>query len=73
MLLKGLEHVLQSVEHILSDHVVFRNTRNRLFLAGTFGIPGSPCLFRGVQGLVVAEGDFREVFRCRGCFILCII
>jgi len=30
------------IGYILSDHVMFRNTRNTLFLAGTFRIPGRP-------------------------------
>jgi len=50
------------IGYILSDHVMFRNTKNTLLLGGTFGIPGSPCSFRGVQGLLWAKCDFPQVF-----------
>lgn len=50
------------IGYILSDHGIFRNTRNTLFLAGTFGIPGTYRLFRSVRGLVEARCDSPQVF-----------
>jgi len=50
------------IGYILSDDVMFRNTKNTLLLGGTFGIPGTASLFRSVEGLHKATTDFPQVF-----------